>query len=294
MRVVPIAAESLGTRSMATFVETRDVRILIDPGVALGPSRYRLPPHRLELARLAEHWDAIKARAEEAEVLCVTHYHYDHHNPEEPEVYRDREVLLKHPAEKINRSQKKRARDFLKLLEGIPASVEYADGREFAFGETVVRFSQPVCHGADSRLGYVTEVSIRDGESCLVHTSDVEGPVTRDQTGFILEEDPDVLYLDGPMTYMLGYRFSRGSLQEAISNLEEIMEKTRVGTVITDHHLLRDLAWRERLGPVFEAAEKRGVKICTAAEFLGQENELLEARRRELYASDDALGAGDP
>jgi predicted metallo-beta-lactamase superfamily hydrolase len=294
MRVVPIAAESLGTRSMATFVETRDVRILIDPGVALGPSRYRLPPHRLELERLADHWDAIKAHAEKAEVLCVTHYHYDHHSPEEPEVYGDKEVLLKHPTGKINLSQKKRARDFLKVLEGIPASLEYADGREFAFGETMVRFSPPVCHGADSRLGYVTEVSIRDGESCLVHTSDVEGPVTRDQTWFILDESPDVLYLDGPMTYMLGYRFSHESLQEAMKNLTQIMEKTRVRTIITDHHHLRDLKWKERVAPVFKEAEKRGVRVCTAAEFLGRENDLLEARRRELYASDDALGAGDP
>lgn len=42
MRVIPLASESLGVRSLATFVEAGGLRILIDPGVALGPKRYGL------------------------------------------------------------------------------------------------------------------------------------------------------------------------------------------------------------------------------------------------------------
>ena len=45
MKIKPVASDSMGTRSMATYVETKDVKIFIDPGVALGPSRYGLPPH---------------------------------------------------------------------------------------------------------------------------------------------------------------------------------------------------------------------------------------------------------
>ncbi|RLG69602.1 MAG: hypothetical protein DRO07_01990, partial [Candidatus Iainarchaeum archaeon] len=77
MKILPIAFDSMGTRSMCTFVKTRDVKILIDPGVALGPSRYGLPPHPIEIKRREEHWQAIVKYAMQADVLIVTHYHYD-------------------------------------------------------------------------------------------------------------------------------------------------------------------------------------------------------------------------
>ena len=44
MNVVPLAADSLGVRSMATYVECGETRILIDPGAALGAARFGLPP----------------------------------------------------------------------------------------------------------------------------------------------------------------------------------------------------------------------------------------------------------
>ena len=44
-RIVPLAFDSFGVRSMATFVETDDLKVLIDPGVALAPVRYGLEPH---------------------------------------------------------------------------------------------------------------------------------------------------------------------------------------------------------------------------------------------------------
>ena len=53
MKIIPLAFDSLGVRSMATGVET-DLRIIIDPGAALGPSRYNLPPSKIELQRLEE------------------------------------------------------------------------------------------------------------------------------------------------------------------------------------------------------------------------------------------------
>jgi hypothetical protein len=44
MRVMPLAADSLGVRSMATYVEAGDLRLLLDPGASLSPHRYGLPP----------------------------------------------------------------------------------------------------------------------------------------------------------------------------------------------------------------------------------------------------------
>ncbi|MDI6655482.1 MAG: MBL fold metallo-hydrolase, partial [Candidatus Hydrothermarchaeota archaeon] len=275
MKITPLASDSLGTRSMATCVETGDVRILIDPGVSLGPSRYGLPPHPIEFQRMNKHWGSIKKFAKKADVLIVTHYHYDHHDPTEPELYRDKVALLKHPTEKINRSQKERAKFFLEQLEGMPERIEYCDGREFSFGGTKIKFSQPVFHGTDNKLGYVVEISISDENFKFVFTSDVEGPSVRDQVSFILEEKPNIIYADGPLSYMLGYRYSQASLNASVNNIIEIFRETPVEKFVIDHHFLRDIKWKERIKPAFDAAEN--VQILTAAEFSGQRNDLLEA-----------------
>lgn len=283
MQVFPIAAESLGTRSMATLVKTKDCSILIDPGVALGPSRYGLPPHPLEVQRMGEHWKAIKKFAKKSDILIVTHYHYDHHDPNEPDIYRGKTVFLKHPEEMINKSQKGRAKFFLERLGNLPKTLQYSDGREVLFGSTKIRFSDPVFHGTNPRLGYVTEVSIKEGDFCFVFTSDVEGPSVGEQAKFILNEDPNLVYLDGPMSYMLGYRYSKASLDYSIKNINDILKKTKIEKLIVDHHLLRDMKWKDRIKEVFRTAEKQNVKVLTAAEYLGLENEMLEARRKELY-----------
>ncbi len=282
MKIVPIAADSLGTRSMATFVETEDCSICIDPAVSLAPLRYSLPPHPIEYQRMDEHWESIKNYANKSEVLIITHYHYDHHDPGFPEMYRGKTVLIKHPTENINRSQRGRADFFLKHVEGMPGKLEYADSREFSFGNTKVRFSDAVFHGTGSRLGYVVEVCIREGEESFVFTSDVEGPNTKEQTEFIIKEAPNIVYLDGPLTYMLGYRYSYRSLSLAVENILRILNETGVEKLVIDHHFLRDLKWKERIARVFETANQ-GHKILTAAGFLSLENEMLEARRKELY-----------
>jgi predicted metallo-beta-lactamase superfamily hydrolase len=279
MKIIPIAADSLGTRSMATFVETEDCNICIDPAVSLGPRRYGLPPHPLEYKKRDEHWESIKKHAEGSDVLILTHYHYDHHDPEFPELYRGKTVFIKHPTENINRSQKGRAALFLKRIDGMPEKLEYADGREFSFGDTGVRFSDAVFHGTGSRLGYVVETCIREGDESFVFTSDVEGPNTKEQTDFILKENPGVVYLDGPLSYMLGYRYSYESLAGAVENILSILNGTDVEKLVIDHHLLRDLNWKEKIARVFDA----GKEVLTAAEFLGVGNNQLEARRKELF-----------
>ena len=282
--IIPLAFDSFGVRSMATFIETEDARILIDPGVALAPLRYGLEPHFLEWQRLDETWDAIKRYAENADVLIVTHYHYDHHDPDYPEIYRGKSVFIKHPTENINRSQMERAETFLAAVEGLPKKIEFSDGRSFQLGETQITFSRAVCHGTNPRLGYVTEVSIKSGNEKFLHTSDVEGPSLEDQIDFILKEKPNVLFVDGPMTYMLGYRYSYKSLEISNNNLVRAVRETNLNTLVLDHHFLRDLNYKMRIKPVYAEAEKRGVKVVTAAEFSGRKIEMLEALRKELYA----------
>jgi len=283
-RIVPLAFDSFGVRSMATFVETYDSRILIDPGVALAPLRYGLRPHFLEWKRLDETWEKINRFAGEADVLVVTHYHYDHHDPYYPELYRGKTVFVKHHAENINASQKERAAFYLRGIKGLPKKLRFADGKSFRLGKTSISFSKAVYHGTNSGLGYVTEISIKGGAEKFLHTSDVEGPSLEEQIGFILKEKPDVLFVDGPMTYLLGYRYSHRSLEISCNNLARAVKETSVHTVVLDHHFLRDLNYKEKIGAVYDAAEERAVNVVTAAEFLGVRVEMLEALRKELYA----------
>ncbi|MEM2086133.1 MAG: hypothetical protein QXF06_01855, partial [Archaeoglobaceae archaeon] len=128
MQIIPVAHDSMGVRSMATFVKTKDLAIVIDPSVSLAPSRSGLPPHRLEIERMNEKWQEIKGFVEKSDVVAITHYHYDHHNPEEVEILNGKKILLKHPKEKINRSQIGRAGYFLEKLKEIKAEIDFCDG----------------------------------------------------------------------------------------------------------------------------------------------------------------------
>lgn len=283
-KIIPLAFDSFGVRSMATFVETDDLKVLIDPGVSLAPIRYGLEPHPLEWKRLDETWEMIKQHAEDSDILIVTHYHYDHYDPDHPELYKGKLVFIKHPTQNINKSQKERAAFFLEAIKGLPKRLEYSDGKNFQLGKTFINFSNAVCHGTNPRLGYVTEVSIKNNNEKFLHTSDVEGPALENQIEFILTEKPDVLFVDGPMTYMLGFRYSYKSLEISNNNLVQAIKETNIHTLVLDHHFLRDLKYKTRIKPLYEAAEERRVKVITAAEFCGRKIEMLEALRKELYA----------
>ena len=281
MEVTPLAFESLGVRSSSVLVQTEDLRIVIDPAVALAPTRYGLPPHPKEEEAKETLWGAVKEEAEAADVLIVTHYHFDHVDPEEPELYAGKRVLLKHPRRMINPSQKSRASSFIKSIRGLAEEIEYADNRRFRFGGTEVRFSKPVPHGSDARRGYVVGVCVEAGESFL-HTSDVQGLPLEEHMEFIMEERPETLFVDGPSTY-LDYPSLSLDLRAANENLVRIIRETGVERVAVDHHLARDLDCLDKIRPVMDAGEESGVWVGVVAEFLEVEPVFLEARRRELY-----------
>jgi predicted metallo-beta-lactamase superfamily hydrolase len=284
MNIIPLAAESLGVRSAAFFIETADVKVLIDPGVSLAPLRFGLPPHPLEIKAMNESWRVIKDYAARADVLIITHYHFDHFDPTEPFVFNGKVLLIKHPKENINSSQRERARELVKNFRTLPRRVEFADGNRFDFSSTVIRFSSAVPHGPGTKVGWVVEVSIREGESCFLYSSDIQGASRVEHVQFILSEDPDVLYLDGPLTYMIGQGFSLDDLCASVKNICNVLARTRVRTLIIDHHLLRDPNWKEEIREVFATAGKTGKKVVTVAGFLGTADEILEARRRQLFA----------
>jgi len=277
---------------MSTFIQTRDVIIHIDPAVSLAPQRYKLPPHRREVERLLECAREIEKHARDAEIIIVTHYHYDHHDPGKLipiEIYRNKIVYIKDPQNKINRSQMQRASRFLSLIKQVAKEIKIAEGSVITIGRTTIKISQAVPHGVNDRLGYVVEVSIHDGEMKILYTSDVEGPPLEEQVRYILEEKPDIVILDGPMTYMLGFRYSKKALEASIQNIKKIID-IGVKTIVIDHHFMRDIKYRERLGDVYKYAEERGVKVMCAAEFMNRPIEMLEALRDKLYQEENAPG----
>ena len=117
MKVVPIASDSLGVRSMVTYVETKDCKILIDPSAALGPKRYGLPPAEQEMMALEKTKNEIAKTAKQCNILVISHYHYDHYDPSAG-FYKDKKVFAKDINKNINKSQQKRGTDFKKIVEG--------------------------------------------------------------------------------------------------------------------------------------------------------------------------------
>ena len=282
MRITPLAADSLGARSMATLVETPDVTVLLDPGVRLAPYRYDLRPHPTEEARQKELWRRIKEAARQADVLTVSHYHFDHHNPDAPSIYRGKLAYLKDGKVHINRSQRERASAFVRALKKYPLEIHVAEGASVDFGGTQLTFSEAVPHGYNDELGYVVMARIVQGDEVFVHTGDVEGPPRKEQLGFLLDAAPTVLYVDGPMTHMPEH-YPPSVTERSLENLARIVRSTDLRTLILDHHLLRDREWRGRVAPLLAVAEEHDVAVQTAAEFAGKAVDTLEANRDRLY-----------
>ena len=289
MIITPLAAESLGVRSSAFFIETADVKVLIDPGVSLAASRFGLAPHPLEIMAMNERWRLIKDHAARADILVITHYHFDHFDPTEPILFNNKVLLIKHPSENINASQRERTRELIRNYRTLPRRVEFADERMFEFGGTSLRFSPAVPHGPDTTVGWVVEASVREGGSCFLYSSDIVGACLEEHMQFILSEEPDTLYLDGPLTALLGQGFSLDDLSRSIGNINKLLEIPKLKTLIIDHHLLRDKNWKDEIRDVYAKAEGAGKKVVTVAGYLGKDDVLLEARRGQLFEQHPVL-----
>ena len=278
MKILPVASDSLGVRSMATYIETKDCKVFIDPSAALGPSRYGLIPTDQEIRALDQTKQEIAKIVDRCDVIIISHYHYDHYDPSE-KFYIGKKVFAKDIENNINKSQKERGTDFKNIIEN-QCDLEYSDDSKHQIGNTKIVFSPPFFHGPENiRLGYVIMATIDDGEKKILHSSDVQGPVTENAKNYIMDQKPDLLIMDGPPTNFLGWRFSKQSLQHASDNLVEIIKKLGC-EVILDHHLLRDLKYLEIFSEPYKVGKE---KVKTFAEYLGKENNTLEAHRKELW-----------
>ena len=278
----PLASDSTGVRSMATFIKTPDISVIIDPGAALGPLRSGLPPHRIEIDRLKHVWERIMERFEMAHLVIITHYHYDHLNPQEMELFRNKGVFLKDP-NTTNSSQSRRGKRFIERLRRAGISFEIADTSSLKKGNTKVNFSPPFPHGKDKARGMVLMVTIEYKTEKFLYSSDIQGIPRKDQLEYIEAQNPSMVFLDGPATYLLGDKLKREEWGECMENMEEMILKVAPKSIILDHHLTRDRNWRDKVKVLFETAKKTGSTIKTVAEFRGEGEQLLEANRKALY-----------
>ncbi len=291
-----MASESLGVRSMCVLVETPDVTVLLDAGVSLAPYRFSLLPHPIEFQTIARLRKSIEEAAKKAEVVTISHYHFDHHTPSFEDwlvnwteatesarkIYQDKLVIMKNPKDKINPSQRERAWMFQKTGGRFAKKQSVADGREFVFGETSLRFSEAVSHGPeDAFLGWVVMASIRCSGESFMHAPDVQGPISSRATEIILAEKPDLLMVGGPPFYLGGFKVDEEQIQKGLKNLTKIVESLPL--TILEHHALRDSQWRIMAKSIINAADQSGHKLLTGAEYLGVKDVFLESRRKELY-----------
>src|SRR5437762_3572143 len=278
MKVIPLAADSLGVRSMATYVECGETRILIDPGASLGASRFNLPPSDEEWDALKRANDRISAYATRATVVFVSHYHEDHFRYD-PAIYQDKNVWAKDPKRMVAPRQAGRAALLWKAIQG-RCRLDAAEGRRLQTPDAVLTASSPLSHGPDGTdLGHVVALTVVDRREGFrfVHASDVQGPLSPVATAYLIRERPDLLYLSGPPAY-LETRIGRAPIEQGIANLMRIVAATGC-RVIMDHYAVRDAGYRER----FEALWESG-RITTAAGFLGLPDAVLESARRDLWS----------
>ncbi len=296
LKISPLAFESLGVRGMATYIETEDLKMIIDPGSALGP-RFNLQPHEREYAALFESRERILDAAEEVDYLSISHYHFDHFIPNfenwkyiwssqemAEDLYKDKVIFAKDISENINASQRKRGYMFRKKNLEKAEEIIPADDHEFEKGDTTLKFSNPVYHGPEeTKLGYSLILTVETPEFNFVHAPDVQGPMYKESLDYILSEEPDLLIVGGPPTY-IDFKLDEMDLENSKENLKALAKE--VPKLVVDHHLLRDIDYEDFLRPVKNSAKDSGNKVMVASEIIDESPELLEARRKELHEED--------
>ncbi len=280
MKLSYIAFDSFGVKSMCTLVKTEDVTITLDPGLAWETGSFPLPSVKkadLDSRYLKE----IKKACKKSDIIIITHYHYDHHIPDYISLYKNKILLIKDPKKNINKSQKHRSKEFLKIINNKPRITKIADGKLFKFGKTKIKFSKALWHGMKgTSLGFVIMVAIDDGKERLVFTSDLNGIYISNYVNLIAKQKPNYIIFDGAPTYLLGYIMSFRNLEKCVKNTIKLLEKTNAKLYIIDHHLLRDYRYKELYYEAFKKAKQLNKKLITAAEAVNKKPMVIKAYER--------------
>lgn len=270
MRIVPVGGETLGVRSMCTFVETKDVNILIDPGLSVVSLISSYPPTPFELRALYNVKGSIKDFSKRADLIVITHYHNDHFTMD-LSIYKGREVFVKNPEVFISGNQRRRAERLLRIIKPV-SKVYYAEGT-MSFGNTKVIFSPIFTHGISKKMGGVVSIVVEEDKRFL-YSSDIQGFPEEDQIDFLKRMEPDTVFFDGP---------TEETLPLSVINLSRVVSLFKESEWVMEHHPFRFLDWREKFLPLISIFEERGVNLKSFSSYLSIEERLLEAERRVFY-----------
>jgi len=279
VRIKIVGAESLGVRGLCCVVETKDRKIVIDPGVALGYRRHGLLPHPVQVAVAEKVKVAIEKALDDATDVVISHYHGEHHpmvnaNPYQLSADRVAE-LFKHPRlwakgmQNIAPGQVHRAKDLAqKVGRAFPASEGLSDG--------CLSFSPPVPHGErGGRGGNVMMTRVEEDGEVFVHASDIQ-MLNDEAIKQIIAWQPNVVLASGPPIYLPSLTLEEQ--EDALRRALRLAEK--VDTLILDHHLMRSRKGEQWLDYVSSLTKH---KVVCAADFMGRRRNLLEAERVLWY-----------
>jgi len=276
MEIEILGAESLGVRGLCCFIKTKNRKILIDPGIALGYIRHKLLPHPFQIAVDERIQKKIVDRWKESTDIIMSHFHGDHiplknANPfqlslKKVEIKQDANFWCK-SSDALSSTLLERYKDLSKVFK-----LENAEGGNYE----LLSFSGPVPHGeAGNNSDTVMMTAITEENFTFVHASDIQ-LLNKEAIDKILSWSPDVVLAGGPPLYLSG--FSENKIKKAWHNAKRL--SANVDTLILDHHLMRNfegLKWLKRL------SLETGKKVICAADFMKKPRMLLEAKRGQLY-----------
>jgi predicted metallo-beta-lactamase superfamily hydrolase len=293
IRVQPIAAESLGVRSLSTVLATPDCKILMDPSAAITSVK-RLAPHPLEYQTLKRIINQLQDISSTIDILTISHFHQDHFRPtftnyvnhwSSPQstldIYQDHTIYMKHPRETINASQRRRAYFLEKFAKKHGLNLCYMDNSSVQFNNTQIQFSPPFPHGVDGTpLGWIIATRVIYEDASVIFAPDVQGPIDKKIVDWILSTPPSILVIGGPPIYLPDHLFSTSQLDSAEKNFQILHEN--VPHILIDHHLLRSSNWENWISQI-KSSSSANTQIQCFAEYLGIPVTPLEANRRSLY-----------
>ncbi len=276
MEIEILGAESLGVRGLCCFIKTKNKKILIDPGIALGYQRHGLLPHPFQIAVDERIQKKILDRWKEATDIIISHFYGDHiplknANPfqlslKKVEVKRDANFWCK-GSDSLSPTMLERYKDLSKIFK-----LKNAQGKNYK----LLSFSRPVPHGeANNNSDTVMMTRIKDENFTFVHASDIQ-LLNNKAIDKILSWSPDIVLAGGPPLYLS--EFSENQIKKAWHNAKRL--SCKVDILILDHHLMRNLKglkWLKRL------SLETGKKVICAADFMKKPRMLLEAKREQLY-----------
>ena len=278
MEIEILGTESLGVRGLCCFVKTKNRKILIDPGIALGYVRYGLLPHPFQVAvdeRIKR--KIIKAWSESTDIV-ISHFHGDHVPLKDANPYQLslekliglNENLRFWTKKPVNFSpiEKERAQYLSQIL-----NIQFIPSEGRKVGE--MSFSKAVPHGpANSHLETVMMTRI-EGDVIFVHGSDIQ-LLNDEAISQIVHWKPDIVLAGGPPLYL--NRLSENQVKAGWDNATKLSQQ--VDTLILDHHLMRNYEGIKWLKHLSSKTEK---KVICGADFMKKPRMLLEAKRKQLY-----------